>query len=495
MPIDESVIDRPVEEGARLVALELVAECDLAARRLSQGEDEEALHDFRVGLRRLRSTLRAFRPFLAGSLSKKSLRKLREIAQATNAARDAEVQLAWLAGERRHLGRRRPTGIDFLVERYRSRLGNETDRTRFLEGYARLSARLAGRLTTYRATVEEGKGGGPFGGVLARLIAEHVKALERDLSAIEGAADEERVHRARIAAKRLRYLLEPLRGPPRTDAQPAVRRLKALQDLLGNLHDSHVLSSEIVAALVDCAAERVRALYAPGAPARLPPSPRPGLLALADAVRARRDALFAELGKAFAPAGLRALSSLVAPLVEALESRAGGRLERRRRYLLTGHPAPSGTPLLFEVREGLVPGSRLRERIGRRRGPEGERFWRTLVPGPREIEEETTRELFDALWPLTKGHRLEKERRHLVEGGLEIDLDRFLDRDLVLAEVRWPEDAPDAPLPDWLLPHLAREVTDDEAYASPALMARPPKASKEAAGAGAHARARAADGR
>ena len=62
MQIDEDVIDRNAEEGARVVALALIAECDRAAGRLASGEDDEALHDFRVALRRLRTTLRAFRP-------------------------------------------------------------------------------------------------------------------------------------------------------------------------------------------------------------------------------------------------------------------------------------------------------------------------------------------------------------------------------------------------------------------------------------------------
>ena len=41
-----------------------------AAPRLSAGDDPEALHDLRVGLRRLRSTLRAYRPYLRGALKK-----------------------------------------------------------------------------------------------------------------------------------------------------------------------------------------------------------------------------------------------------------------------------------------------------------------------------------------------------------------------------------------------------------------------------------------
>jgi hypothetical protein len=55
-------------------------------------------------------------------------------------------------------------------------------------------------------------------------------------------------HAARISAKRLRYLLEPLaRRAPGVKA--LVGRLKQLQDLLGNFHDMQVLAEEIDASL------------------------------------------------------------------------------------------------------------------------------------------------------------------------------------------------------------------------------------------------------
>jgi CHAD domain-containing protein len=65
------LIDRSAEEGARVVALALLSDADEAARALERRDDEEALHDFRVGLRRLRSALRAFRPWLAQGVPRK----------------------------------------------------------------------------------------------------------------------------------------------------------------------------------------------------------------------------------------------------------------------------------------------------------------------------------------------------------------------------------------------------------------------------------------
>ena len=53
--------------------------------------------------------------------------------------------------------------------------------------------------------------------------------------------------------------------------------------------------------------------------------------------------------------------------------------------------------------------------------------------------------------------------------GLQWEIDQFLDRDLVIADVVVAgRDAP-VPLPEWLQPYIVREVTGDGAYTSPAL--------------------------
>ena len=46
------------------------------------------------------------------------------------------------------------------------------------------------------------------------------------------------------ARKRLRYLLEPL-GRYREEAGPLIDQLRALQDLLGELHDLHLIRAEL----------------------------------------------------------------------------------------------------------------------------------------------------------------------------------------------------------------------------------------------------------
>ena len=121
-----------------------------------------------------------------------------------------------------------------------------------------------------------------------------------------------------------------------------------------------------------------------------------------------------------------------------------------------------------EIEQGYIPGESLVERL-RRQGTNGEmRYFRTVKVGKgvtrTELEDETTREVFEAMWPLTAGRRLRKRRHVARDGALAWEVDEFTDRDLVLAEIELPsaEIVPD--LPQWLAPLVVREVTGEPEY-------------------------------
>jgi CYTH domain-containing protein len=111
------------------------------------------------------------------------------------------------------------------------------------------------------------------------------------------------------------------------------------------------------------------------------------------------------------------------------------------------------------------------------RAPGGERYWRAIKRGSGgvrlEAEEETTREVFEGLWPLTEGRRIAKRRRRIEDGSLVWEIDAFTDRELFLAEVELPATTTEVPLPDWLRPFVARDVTEDPAYLNETLAATP----------------------
>jgi CHAD domain-containing protein/CYTH domain-containing protein len=480
MRIDEAIIDLSGEEGARFVALALLAEADGAAQRLAAGDDDEALHDFRVALRRTRSTLRAFRPWLKGSVKRRTERRLRGLARASNDARDAEVALRWIGEQRHALGQRQRAAVAYLSERLESRLAAWTgDQPSVLAKYERVSRRLARRLQTYQGRIEASARSNAYGSALAGALTEHLAAMREHVAAIRGSGDEETVHRARIEGKKLRYLLEPLRGNRHADAQPMVRSLKQLQDVLGELHDCHRLAAEIAAALVDAAVERAHALHAAaydggvsGAKLRdkLRGGPRAGLLALDHLLRTRREALFAALDGEWRASGIDALAGEIEGLVATLEGRAGGRIENERKFLLSRLPPRAEEVQPVSISQGWLPGERLHERIRRVSDASGERYWRGLKQGsgPQRLEsqEEITSEVFQALWPLTEGRRISKRRRKIEEGRLTWEIDEFDGRDLVLAEAELPSEDLTAAIPEWLQPFVVREVTDDPAYSN-----------------------------
>ncbi|HEX7487514.1 MAG TPA: CHAD domain-containing protein, partial [Anaeromyxobacteraceae bacterium] len=396
----QDLIDRSAEEGSRVVALALLSDADQAAQALGRRDDDEALHDFRVALRRLRSALRALRPWLAGTVRRTHEKRLKRLGRDTNAARDAEVQLAWLAAERETLAAgRRQAGFDLLTSRLEERRGQASGgHARLVARYHKAAERLRRRLGRYVVQLESVEHLA-FAAVMGGLLSDQLEVVRTRLAAVRGASDEQRIHRARIEAKRLRYLLEALRPSGQVDPRPAVKHLKRLQDLLGELHDSHVLATEIADVLAEVSVERARWLVQDGPAGRalgrqaLRDSPRPGLLAAERRLATRRDGLHAALEREWDSAGFEVLAADVLALVSALEARAGGQLVRLRRWLLSSFPSVLGDVPTRELDEGWLPGTRLRECVRRERGPDGERWSRALAQGAGPwrlaVEEET----------------------------------------------------------------------------------------------------------
>ena len=122
----------------------------------------------------------------------------------------------------------------------------------------------------------------------------------------------------------------------------------------------------------------------------------------------------------------------------------------------------------LEIDQGWIPGKNLRERLRRVRSAEGERFYRTVKVGSGiarvELEDETTKAVFDTLWPLTEGKRVHKRRYRVPDGELVWEIDQFLDRELFLAEVELTREDEAVPLPGWLQPVVVKEVTGDAQY-------------------------------
>jgi len=149
-------------------------------------------------------------------------------------------------------------------------------------------------------------------------------------------------------------------------------------------------------------------------------------------------------------------------------------VEIERKYLLSALPRFPLPLDVLEVEQGYIPGQNVLERVRRQRHADGaELFFRTVKLGSGverlELEDEIGRRTFEHLWVLTEGARVRK-RRHIVNHlGDHWEIDEFLDRPLVLAELEIPTVDTKIQMPDWLTAVLVREVTDEKAYTNRSL--------------------------
>ena len=146
-------------------------------------------------------------------------------------------------------------------------------------------------------------------------------------------------------------------------------------------------------------------------------------------------------------------------------------LEIERKYLLRAMPALPPTLDVLEIDQGYLPGV---ARLRHQRSANGdEHFFRTIKQGTGvqriENEDEIDRVTFDRLWPETAGRRVKKRRYVVPDGDDHWEIDQFLDRELVLAELEFDDPEHSVRIPDWLSEVMVRDVTDEPAYTNRSL--------------------------
>ena len=218
------------------------------ARGVAQGGDPEYLHQMRVGLRRLRSALLAFRDLVPKKAAKPIAQRLRRFMPVLGTARDWDVFCEGLVRQGTQEPERAPVLAPFLA-RARGKRSSARRRARLTAASPRLQAFLLRALRWVndgpwkgRAQKAEGSLGMFAAAALERL---HRKALEQAQD-IDW-ADPERRHRLRIRMKRLRYACDFFAASfAGAVARPYIKRLAALQDILGDLNDIAVARRRLV---------------------------------------------------------------------------------------------------------------------------------------------------------------------------------------------------------------------------------------------------------
>lgn len=203
----------------RLVAQILGLEVRLLAcqARLAAATDAEALHDLRIGVRRLRSLLRPLRG-LPGVEQLEAAAS--EVGRMTTPIRDREVLAAYLYQH----------GLHAAADRRTAQLADEYSQIASGSQLAQLFLVLDAFPRFLRASARQGLLQGLRGRIEKRL-AKQWSALGEALQ--DPAHDR---HRLRLLIKRVRYAADAY---PQLDRLPsqAMKRLKAAQGALGDWHD------------------------------------------------------------------------------------------------------------------------------------------------------------------------------------------------------------------------------------------------------------------
>ncbi|MGD8700301.1 MAG: CHAD domain-containing protein [Gemmatimonadales bacterium] len=477
--VSHELLHRPVEETARVLALAWLEEADAALERLSDPDDDEALHDFRVSLRRFRSCVRAYQPYLKGSSPKKSRKLMGQLASATNVGRDTEVQILWLNAQTDNLKPRERKGLRWLLNALEERrdLAYGDARARIAREYREARRSVTKNFSSYTLNLT---GDGlashkPFVEVTADLIEAHADEVRSLLASVHTPEDEEPAHNARIAAKRLRYLAEPLRDSFDA-AKKVVKDIKRLQDVLGELNDTHVLTGEVAGATEVAAAEQARRMHELALEESSGQVPRRrsvadvtrGLLAITRLLAERRARLFTDLERGWLGTAPASFFGRVADLVTELRRFDNDDHEIERKFLLSELPETVREAPSVLIEQGWIPGETIQERLRRVRSADGVRYYRTIKSGHGirrfELEEKVSRRTFHSLWPLTERARIRKRRYRVPDGELVFEIDDFTAPKLVLAEVELPHEDHEFDLPDWLQAVVVSEVTGDTDY-------------------------------
>ena len=233
-----------LEQGFGLIARNCLRQIRANEAGLRLSDEPEFVHQLRVGLRRLRSALSLFKPWI--TLPPELAEEIAWLGLALGAARDAEVlagttlpavmldgaDLEDLSGLQK--------AANSLAQRRRRKAALALKAERCLAWMAGLESWLmtrGWRADSPRPTELDL----PLEAAAKQMLKRRSKKLSKQARALPDQASPDDRHRLRIAVKKLRYAREFFRSLEGAATAPGrTNQITALQDLLGQLNDANV---------------------------------------------------------------------------------------------------------------------------------------------------------------------------------------------------------------------------------------------------------------
>ena len=235
---------RPRGPAAKAVAAYLTEQIDAILdgdRELRAGTDP--IHDTRVAIRRLRSTLRIFAKALDDSAIGDMDDELKWFAGLLGEVRDSHVQQARFTSALESLR------VEDVLGPVEATITNDLRSTELRARTVVTDAMESPRYEALLSTLRVWKVQPPLSDAATtktvRRRADKAKAkADRRLTEAVEAGEDELLHRARKASKRARYAAELLK-PMRKSAGKDVKRYKKIQSVLGDHQDSAVAAATL----------------------------------------------------------------------------------------------------------------------------------------------------------------------------------------------------------------------------------------------------------
>ncbi|MCV2358368.1 CHAD domain-containing protein [Paucibacter sp. TC2R-5] len=232
-----------LEQGFALIARNCLRQVRANEAGLRLSEEPEFVHQLRVGLRRLRSALALFKPWI--TLPPALADEIAWLGLTLGAARDAEVLagttlpavLLGSAGQEELDGLQKAAAS--LAQRCRRKAIQAVSSERYLKLMANLGSWLKAKRWREDSACPDGLAAA-LDTAAKRMLKQGDKKLRQRLQSLQDQTTAENRHRLRIAVKKLRYASEFFSAIAGAKVDARLNQLSALQDLLGQLNDAEV---------------------------------------------------------------------------------------------------------------------------------------------------------------------------------------------------------------------------------------------------------------